>query len=390
MTKYKLTYEDATKISKAYKNFNFYATEFRIKGYKVVTFNYFLCDPRWFTTPLREFPEISAKDMRGVTFVFNEDGTLFKKFLMLEKFFNLNQTEETQEHLLKNKKIKNVTIKEDGSLVAFMQLPDKTVFTKTQGGFDNEQSQNALKIYNEDKNIKKFVDDFLSDGFTPLFEYVSFDNRIVLKYNKKELRLIGIRDNERLEAFISVADMSQIMDRYNIPVITTVSFDTLDEIKERMKTATDMEGVVIEFEDGQLVKIKTEWYFNLHGIRTENIFREDYIIQNFLKETLDEVTQDLDSEKDADAFAFIEYVKSATRNWSDYIDKSVQEFVDMYILSSDPWNVFAEKYHKKAFFGLMRTFIENPDIYNKKKIEYMLTKSYFLMDAKNIVEKWRK
>ena len=80
--KYQITYDDAVRISNAYKNFNFYPTEWVIDGYKVVAFNYFLCDYNYFVKPLADSPEINAMDMRGVTFVFNTDGTLYKRFLM--------------------------------------------------------------------------------------------------------------------------------------------------------------------------------------------------------------------------------------------------------------------------------------------------------------------
>ena len=166
MNNYIITYEDAVRICEAYKNFNFYKTEHMFGNYKVVTFNYFMCDPKWFSLPLREAPEINAYDMRGVTFVFNEDGTLYKRFLMLPKFFNVNQIEETQFNVIKDKKIKHVTIKEDGSLIAFMQLPNGKVFAKTQAGFTNEQSIQALKLYESNEKIHSFVNIALKQGFT--------------------------------------------------------------------------------------------------------------------------------------------------------------------------------------------------------------------------------
>ena len=185
---YIITYEDALRICEAYKNFNFYKTETLIDGYKVVTFNYFICDYNMFANPLKDGSGINAFDMRGVTFVFNEDGTLYKRFLMLKKFFNVNQVAETQFDVLKDKKIKNVTMKEDGSLIAFMQLPNGKVFAKTQAGFTNEQSIASLKIYEDDIYVKNFVNSALTEDFTPLFEYVAYDNRIVLKYSGRGLR----------------------------------------------------------------------------------------------------------------------------------------------------------------------------------------------------------
>jgi T4 RnlA family RNA ligase len=385
---YQITYEDALRICKAYKNFNFYKTEHMFGNYKVVTFNYFLCEYRYFVIPLREAPEINAKDMRGVTFVFNEDGTLYKRFLMLPKFFNVNQVEETQLNVLKEKKIKHVTIKEDGSLIAFMQLPNGEVFAKTQGGFTNDQAVAAMKLYNEQECVKEFVDMRLRVDNTPLFEYVSYDNRIVLKYTTKELRLIGIRDNEDGE-YTSAATW----DFNKIPQVKTMKIESLSELEELMKTSTDMEGVVVEFEDGQLVKWKTAWYFNLHGIRTMNIFREDFVINNYLTEKLDDVTQELNHVDDADAFKFIEVVKTAVNNWSNYIEVGVDALVKAYKNENsfyfNNWAKFATDCHKAPYFGLARNKIENPEEYVKYKIGYMLNAAKHLNQAKKIVEKFK-
>ena len=385
---YLITYEDALKICEAYKNFNFYKTEHRIDDFRIVTFNYFLCDYKMFITPLREAPEINALDMRGVTFVFNKDGSLYKRFLMLPKFFNVNQVEDTQIDLLKNKKIKNITIKEDGSLIAFMQLPNGEVFAKTQAGFTNEQSVQAKLLFDKNDKIQSFVKDAFEAGMTPLFEYVAYDNRIVLKYQGRDLRLIGLRNNETGE-FYSTANMS-IDIWYGIGTVKTLSIDSIRALEGLMKISEEMEGVVVEFEDGQLVKWKTAWYFNLHGIRTMHIFREDYVIHNYLNETLDDVTQELNMTDDADAFHFIERVKIAIQNWSNYIEEKVDELVNAYnsCFYFSHWAKFATDKHKSPFFGLARTKIEKPEMYKKRKIEYMLAKTRHLKDAKNIVEKY--
>ena len=385
---YLITYEDALKICEAYKNFNFYKTEHRIDNFRIVTFNYFICDYNMFANPLKNDSGISAFDMRGVTFVFNEDGTLYKRFLMLPKFFNLNQVASTQYDVLKNKKIKNVTIKEDGSLIAFMNLPNGDVFAKTQAGFTNEQSVAAMKLFKENEKIRKFVIDAIDRGFTPLFEYVAYDNRIVLKYAGRDLRLIGIRNNKTGEYISAPNTSAEII--YGIATVKTLKEKSLDAIIKDMKIAEDMEGVVVEFEDGQLVKIKSDWYFQLHGIRTMHIFREDFVIEAYLTEKLDDATQELNMTDDSDAFKFIDRVKIAVNNWAAFIDEKVDELVNAY--NSDfyfgHWAKFATDKHKSAFFGLARTKIEKPELYSHKKVEYMLAKAKHLTDAKNIVEKY--
>jgi T4 RnlA family RNA ligase len=275
---YKLTYEDAELLCKVYKDFNFYKTMHMFGKYKVVTFNYFLCEYFHFNNPVFDRPDIKGYDMRGVTFVFNEDGTLYRKFLMLPKFFNVNQVEETQMDKIYKKKIKSITSKEDGSLIAYMNLPNGEIFAKTQAGFTNDQSVAAMQLYHTQKDVKTFVDKSLLADCTPLFEYVSYDNRIVLKYDKKEVRLIGIRENDT-HLYHSVSTMSKLHDVYDIPVVKTLPIMDFHELETMMNNSEDIEGVVVEFEDGQLVKWKTTWYFNLHGIRTVNIFREDFVIE---------------------------------------------------------------------------------------------------------------
>lgn len=389
--KYIITYNDAVEITKAYDNFNFSSKEYEIDGYRIVTFNYFLCEYNFFVHPLKEKDWIHAKDMRGVTFVFNKDGSLYKRFLMFEKFFNVNQVEETQIHLLREKKIKHVTYKEDGSLIAFMNLPNGRVFAKTQAGFDNEQANRAMELYNHQDGIKKFVDDALEIGHTPLFEYVAYDNRIVLKYKGRELRLIGLRDNFDAK-YYSVAEMGKLNIAYDIPHAKVVDITSIDELEHLVNTATDIEGVVVEFEDGQLVKWKTAWYFNLHGIRTENIFREDFVIKHFLEGTLDDVTQELNMTDDADAFKFIDRVKKATLKWSNLIEKEVNTLVELYNNLNGfyfgNWVKFATDNHKKTHFGLARTKIEKPELYKIYKIEYMIKAAKHLLKAKKIIEKY--
>ena len=391
---YQITYNDALRICEAYKNFNFYKTEWIIDGFKVVTFNYFLCEYDWFVKPLENERFIHARDMRGVTFIFNEDGTLFRRYLMLRKFFNINQTPETLYDVVKDKKIKNITLKEDGSLIAFMKLPNEKIFAKTQGGIDNEQSLAANKIYEEREDIANLINSALEVDFTPLFEYVAYDNRIVLKYSGRELRLIGFRDNKYGE-YVSVVDVNIESIKYkNVPRIKKLKeYRSVDDLLEMAKTMEDIEGWVVEFEDGQMLKIKCEWYIHKHGIRTVSIFIEDFIIQNYLNETLDDVITELNYEDDRDAFDFITNVKVSIVNWSNYIEDCVNELVNAYNDEKGfyfgNWAKFATDKHKSAYFGLAKTKIENSDKYKEKKVEYMLNTSKHLMEAKKLVKKWK-
>ena len=306
---YVLKYKDAQEISQKYNNNNFWEFSFMKDGYKLSSFNYFICGWNDFEAPLPNRPEVNAFDMRGTTFVFNKDGSLWKTFLMLPKFFNINQVESTQYGKIKDKKILNITAKEDGSLVAFMMLPNGKLFSKTIGSFTSEQAEAAYKLLYEDEEQVLWVKNMLNSGYTPLFEYLSWDNRVVVKYAAPHLCLIGVRDNIT-GAYYAAEELVRNSIPMSMHLAGSYAGD-LDYYIELAKTMEGKEGWVVKFTDGQLVKIKTAWYFKLHGLRTQDINREDYVIKNYLEETLDDVMSQLDPSEDADAFAFVKKVTDA-------------------------------------------------------------------------------
>jgi len=379
-----ITYDDAQEICRHYKNFNFSEHQYRIRGHKIVVFDYFICGYNDFANPLPNKPEINAFDMRGVTFVFNKDGSLWKRFLMLPKFFNLNQVESTQYNVVKDKKIVHISSKEDGSLVTFMMTPDQKLFAKTIRGFDNAQAVGAYNLLTAWEDHMIWVKNLLNLGLTPLFEYVSWDNRIVLKYSKPELRFIGARDNHN-GRFFPASEMNNVPNTmFVIPKVEA----TLDELIERSRTEENIEGWVSIFDDGMMMKNKTLWYFNVHGIRTESVFREDYIIKNYYEETLDDVLAQLDPTEDKDAFEFVDTVTKAIDRYSNHIDECVEDLVNK-LGTYENWGKFATEMNKKPYFQYVKFWTEDKNEYKKRKIENVLALTYRLKRAQQIVEKWR-
>jgi len=175
--KYILTYKDAQEICQKYNNNNFWEFNYIIDGYKLAAFNYFICGWNDFANPLPKRPEVNAFDLRGVTFVFSKDGSPWKTFFMLPKFFNLNQVDSTQYGIIKDKEICSITEKEDGSLVAFMVLPNGKLFAKTIGSFTSEQSKLAYSLLYTNEEHVIWVKEMLKTGCTPLFEnFLNPDN----------------------------------------------------------------------------------------------------------------------------------------------------------------------------------------------------------------------
>src|ERR1022692_3788022 len=120
------SYEECLEIC-AKPESSFYETKFVLEGYSISLFNYRMAQYKDFVTPLESKPEIKAYELRGLCFVFDKDGSLFNRYILLEKFFNLNQVPESMYSVVKDYKIKYINNKEDGSIASFIKLPNGSV-----------------------------------------------------------------------------------------------------------------------------------------------------------------------------------------------------------------------------------------------------------------------
>ena len=61
-----------------------------VNGYNVSIFNYNICYKGLFDNPIPG-SDLKGHELRGLMFVFNDDGSLYKRILLLRKFFNVGQ-----------------------------------------------------------------------------------------------------------------------------------------------------------------------------------------------------------------------------------------------------------------------------------------------------------
>ena len=189
------SYEEAVELCQ-YPESPFYETKTEVDGFPISIFNYRLAQYSDFNAPIESKPELTGFEMRGLTFVFNKDGSLYRRYVLLEKFFNLNQVPDSMYSVVKNYKIRFVNNKEDGSIATFIKLPNGKVVGKSKMGFDNDQANGINKIYKTNADVKSFVDWCLDSDIVAIFEYVAPHNRIVLRYSEEELILLRLRDNK--------------------------------------------------------------------------------------------------------------------------------------------------------------------------------------------------
>ena len=232
--------------------------------------------------------------MRGLTFVFNKDGSLYKRFVLLEKFFNLNQVPDSMYSVIKNYKIRYVNNKEDGSIASFIKLPNSKVVGKSKMGFDNDQANGINKIYKTNTDVKSFVDWALNNDIVPIFEYVAPHNRIVLRYSEEELILLRLRDLNTGKHI----DIKDHLDKIgSIKIAPFEDDNTLDDLIEKSKTEAEREGWIVQFDNDHMLKIKTDWYCQRHGLLTDDIYREHIIIGYILDDKIDDILGQIPEEE---------------------------------------------------------------------------------------------
>lgn len=189
------------------------------------------------------------------------------------KFFNLNTSfrPETMEETLPNVK-PYVSEKVDGSLGILFKHENKgfgpNVHIATRGSFASEQAQWATAWYR--KHTMGLYGDWPA-GYTPLFEIIYNENRIVVSYPFEGLVLLGlVHIDTGME--LPPEEVRSWGRKNNLRVAT--QYPNLDLAQAKQDQSTNIEGYVLSYWDSKnlsaplRVKVKTEEYCRLHKIVT--------------------------------------------------------------------------------------------------------------------------
>jgi len=311
----------------------------------------------------------SYKDFYGVKGSFNMRGITFRSdtkellALPLHKFWNLNENEFVTDKIFENKKILHVSEKYDGSLVYFFMLNNK-LFCKTKLNCYAEQACWAMDIVNKKSDLKDFIVKQISSGFTPMFEFISPRNQIVVLYSREELKYICSRSmNTGLYDFCD----------YGLESVDKYSFTDVEKIMSAINSSDkNREGFVVVFEDHSMIKIKTTDYFNLHKIR-ENIYNENTLAEMILSEKLDDVKNFF--KDDSNLLEYINNFESNVVNRYNFFKQSaLSYFKDNKDLTRKEYAVKAKSVISDISFPLAMELYTNGEINEDKYTERFLSR----------------
>lgn len=231
------------------------------------------------------------RECRGM--IFDSEGHVLSR--RYHKFFNVNEREET---LLQNIDVSQPHIvleKLDGSMITPIYVGDGYRWGTKMGITDIALPVEEFVISSSFK-YEDLAAYCHGAGLTPIFEWCSNKQRIVISHENDSLILTAIRDNLTGE-YLSYDKIVALAEWYNVPVVKAFrsSVDDLSSFIEELSKMEDTEGVVLRFEDGHMFKIKTEWYVRIHKAK-ELIQNEHEVARQILENVIDDAKAFLPNE----------------------------------------------------------------------------------------------
>jgi RNA ligase len=224
------------------------------------------------------------RECRGISF--NENGDLIcRKY---HKFFNAGEKEETQLHKINLYEPHIVLQKLDGSLISCQPTADGFVLVTKSGVTDI--SQQAEAFISDKPHYSTFIKKCIQKGTTPLFEWCSRKNRIVIDYPEDQLILTGIRYNDT-GFYLDYGVMKTYATSWNIPVVKAVDGLAVQNIELFVKQVREWEndeGVVVRFDTGHMIKVKADDYVLRHKSK-DAISQEKNVLQTILDDSVDDL-----------------------------------------------------------------------------------------------------
>lgn len=262
------------------------------EGYTVINYNVIMADTfpkvhldgwEWPVAKIR-------RECRGIIFD-SKTGEIIRR--PFHKFFNVNEREETQDHVVDLSRPHAILEKLDGSMIAPFIVNGEMIWGTKMGATDVAKPVEEFVARNPE--YITFADEAIDNGWTPIFEWCSRKQRIVLDYFDDQLVLTGLR-NMNTGVYALHGNLEAIGMAYAIPVVRVFEPQTdMKAFLEYVRDLEDLEGFVVRFDDGHMLKLKCHWYLQIHKAK-EAILQDRNIVELILDEKLDDVKAHLPEE----------------------------------------------------------------------------------------------
>lgn len=245
----------------------------------VVVVCYMFMDKDTFDSP-------EALEARGIAF--NKDGSVMSR--PLHKFFNVGEKASLSVDEMKKRNIRAVFEKIDGSMIATAWDTERGLLWRSKKSFNSSVVKLVHQMMENEKfaHIQAFAQQVASNGLTAVFELTHPDAQIVVKYPEPTMSLLHVRDNTTGEYVLLDPDhvIHQWVNDFGVTTSNRLSL-SMEQVMENLETMTNQEGYVLQFDNGDMAKIKCPWYLRLH--RSITFLRERDIAVAALYGQLDDI-----------------------------------------------------------------------------------------------------
>ena len=273
------------------------------EGYTVINYNVMMADTfpdieieekSIGSGPLRELYDYERylrsvrRECRGIIFDTATGDIIRRPF---HKFFNVNERDETQDHRVDLSQPHAILEKLDGSMIAPFVVNGKMIWGTKMGATD--VAKPVEEFVKNNPHYQAYALKVLANGMTPIFEWCSRKQRIVLDYKEDRLILTAVR-NITTGEYIPL-EWTPVTE-HNIPLVREFAPQTdMKAFLEYVHDLEDLEGFVVRFDDGHMLKLKCHWYLQIHKAK-EAILQDRNIVELILEEKLDDVKAHLPAE----------------------------------------------------------------------------------------------
>lgn len=210
------------------------------------------------------------RECRGL--IFSKDGSLISR--PFRKIFNYLEKAESRDLTSEDLKAATILEKLDGSMIRplltqWNELTQSgTWCLATRKGVTDVamMAEEFLSSSGQWAAYSRFFDSCWEFGYTPIFEFCSRDNRIVLDYPESKLVLLALRNMER-GYYMPYEYMTRFAE--SMPVVRQYKLDDQEDPVAFIRAQEGLEGYVFCFPDGERLKVKADEYVLLHRTKDQ-------------------------------------------------------------------------------------------------------------------------